>query len=224
MKGSQVKQLAEMGEGGGQTTSGWRLDYWGWPCWQYLFGVLVWCPESRTLLGCWRPESITKIKMWCNYWLFLSFNNRWFAEGSSRLTKYCVMLSYRVDEQIQSLVQDLRGFGEDKFPDRFGPTRAGGVVALQYHCQLFCCYCWQLRDDREQFRLHSESENELNHRRLLTYVTLLPRHKPVAQRPSHRGFRSSVHWWVGAELLFCGFKIKHVIGTLLTSGTTLHKK
>lgn len=75
MKGSQVKQLAEMGEGGGQTTSGWRLDYWGWPCWQYLFGVLVWCPESRTLLGCWRPESITKIKMWCNYWIFTDILN-----------------------------------------------------------------------------------------------------------------------------------------------------
>lgn len=77
-------------------------------------------------------------------------------------TRDGIAASYPVGQQIQSFIQNIRGFGEEKLPDRCWAAGVPGAITGQQLCQLLRFQCWQLRGGKAEWRQVSKGgENPL---------------------------------------------------------------
>lgn len=126
--------------------------------------------------------------------------------------------SHLVGKKIQSFIQHMWGFGEEKLPDGSGAAGVGGAMTCQQHSQIHGVQPWQLwwRSRKttvwgEMRKCSKQTVSWVSSFRTAAdqrCVGVSPRHKQIPQQESYRNFRSTVCCPGGAAASCCSFKIK----------------
>ena len=111
-----------------------------------------------------------------------------------------ITASYLVGQQIQGRIQNIRGFGEEKLPDRFWADGVPGAITGQQPYELLCFQRWQLhggnkglvREERMPLGFYKDSCSGVS-----------PRHKQTLQQSSHKNLCSSGYCGGAAARLYC---------------------
>lgn len=117
-----------------------------------------------------------------------------------------IAASYLVGQQIQSLVQNLRGFGEQKLPHRRCAAGVPGAITGQQRCQVLGFQRWQLHGGEAEWQQVSDWGEEATgvlSGHLWGCSGASPRHRPAHHQGSHKHLRSSGHCPGAAARLCC---------------------